>query len=81
MHQHVLPRKQAEALSPVNHTGIYDAFPVPASVDQLRVVTIPDWTTNACIGPHSTTTAVAEALVVTKTRSRMCGAIVRLVDG
>ena len=67
----VRPRKEAETFysaHPVNHTFIYDKFPVPADVDPLTLTVIDGVNVNCCRGPHTATTAELRALKILKTK-------------
>ncbi|MCJ1296947.1 hypothetical protein MMC34_008516 [Xylographa carneopallida] len=66
-----LPRKEAEqryTAAPVNHTYIYDRFPVPDSVDPLSITLIDGVNVNCCMGPHTATTAELRRLRVLKAK-------------
>ena len=66
-----MPRKQAEqhyTASPVNHTYIYDRFPVPDSIDPLAIALIDGVNVNCCMGPHTATTAELRRLRVLKAK-------------
>ena len=54
--------------SPVNHTYIYDRFPVPDSVDPLTLTLIDGVNVNCCMGPHTATTAELRRLRVLKAK-------------
>lgn len=69
LHEHTLPRAEAEAKykkDPVNHTFIYDAYPVPPELQTLRIVEIPKVNVNCCQGPHLKSTGGLQALFVQK---------------
>jgi len=63
-----MERKAAETTykNGVNHTAIYDAFPVPDSITTLRLVEIADFNINCCQGPHLETTGALEHVCVAK---------------
>ena len=66
-----IPRKDAEQRythSPVNHTYIYDRFPVPDSVDPLTLCLIDGVNVNCCAGQHTATTAELRRLRVLKAK-------------
>lgn len=66
-----MPRKDAEqryTASPVNHTYIYDRFPVPDSVDPLTLTLIDNVNVNCCAGSHTATTAELRRLRVLKAK-------------
>lgn len=62
-----MDRSEAE-----NHFGqkIYDAFPVPAGVERLRIVLIQDWNANCCIERHVETTGQIGQIAIGKPRFR-----------
>jgi Ser-tRNA(Ala) deacylase AlaX len=49
-----MKREEAESKykNGVNSTYIYDKIPVPAKIQELSIVHIPDWTINCCGGNH-----------------------------
>jgi len=47
---------------------IYDKFPIPAHIKNLKVVVIEDW--NCCIGQHFQKTGEIGTIKITKTRFR-----------
>ncbi len=49
---------------------IYDKFPVPAHIKQLKIVVIEDWNWNCCIGQHYKTTGEIETIKIAKWRFR-----------
>lgn len=66
-----MDRAEAEkyyTANPVNHTYIYDSFPVPASVNPLNLCLIPDININCCKGPHCKTTNELQALKILKAK-------------
>jgi len=68
-----MERKAAEekyTKYPVNHTYIYDKFPVKAEITTLSIVEIADWNVNCCQGPHTKTTGELEALCILKIKKR-----------
>ena len=71
IHSLTLPRKEAEqryTANPVNHTYIYDRFPVPESIDPLTIALIDGINVNCCMGPHTSTTADLRRLRVLKAK-------------
>jgi alanyl-tRNA synthetase len=50
----VLSREEAEKKY---GDEIYDLFPIPAEVKELKIVIIEGWSINACNKPHTSTTA------------------------
>lgn len=49
---------------------IYDKFPVPDHIKTLKIVRIPDWNINCCIGEHLKTTGESGNLKIKKWRFR-----------
>jgi len=49
---------------------IYDLFPVPESIQTLKVVVIPDWNVNACNKEHTRTTGEIRGITLGKWRYR-----------
>jgi alanyl-tRNA synthetase len=49
---------------------IYDKFPVPAHIKNLKVVVIDDWNWNCCIGQHFAKTGEIGSIKIIKTRFR-----------
>ncbi len=69
----VMERKAAEEKyqkEKVNHTYIYDAFPVPDSLTELNLVEIKDININCCPGPHLSSTGRLKALTLSKVNSK-----------
>jgi alanyl-tRNA synthetase len=50
--------------------GIYDLFPLPASITRLRVFHLPGWNVNACNKEHTTSTGEIGSLRIAKARFR-----------
>ena len=50
--------------------AIYDLFPIPPAITQLRILNILDWNVNACNKQHTPTTAQIGRLTISKTRYR-----------
>jgi len=50
--------------------AIYDLFPLPASITQLKILHIPGWNVNACKAAHTGTTGEIGSLRIVKTRYR-----------
>jgi len=68
-----MERKTAEekyTKNPINHTYIYDKFPVKAEITNLSIVEIADWNINCCQGPHTKTTGELEALCILKIKKK-----------
>jgi hypothetical protein len=68
-----MERKKAEELytkSPVNHTFIYDKYPIPESVTELRICLINGVNVNCCGGNHLNTTGELQKLLVIKSKNR-----------
>lgn len=66
-----MARKAAEqhyTANPVNHTYIYDRFPVPDTVDPLTLTLIDHVNINCCSGQHTATTAALRRLRVLKAK-------------
>jgi len=71
--EYTMERKTAEekySKYPVNHTYIYDKFPVKAEITTLSLIEIPDWNINCCQGPHVKTTGELEALCILKIKKK-----------
>jgi alanyl-tRNA synthetase len=49
---------------------IYDKFPVPTHIKNLKVVVIEDWNWNCCIGEHYKTTGEIDSIKIRKWRFR-----------
>jgi Ser-tRNA(Ala) deacylase AlaX len=49
---------------------IYDKFPVPAHIKNLKIVVIEDWNWNCCIGQHFQKTSEIGIIKIIKTRFR-----------
>ncbi|MFH1331945.1 MAG: alanyl-tRNA editing protein [archaeon] len=49
---------------------IYDKFPVPAHIKDLKIVVIEDWNWNCCIGQHYKTTGEIGTIKISKWRFR-----------
>lgn len=49
---------------------IYDLFPLPASINQLKIFHLPGWNVNACNKEHTATTGEVGSLKITRTRFR-----------
>jgi alanyl-tRNA synthetase len=62
-----LQREQAEQQF---SNKIYDKFPVPAHIKNLKVVVIDDWNWNCCIGQHFAKTGEIGSIKITKNRFR-----------
>jgi alanyl-tRNA synthetase len=50
--------------------AIYDKFPVPPHITTLKILEIPDWNINCCIGQHTSTTGQIGEIKITKFRFR-----------
>jgi hypothetical protein len=71
--QFTLPRAAAEAkysANPVNHTYIYDKFPVPEKIKDLTIIEIKDWNVNCCPSEHAKRTGELLGLFIQKTKRR-----------
>jgi len=55
----------------VNHTFIYDKFPVPNSIKEFNIIEIPDWNVNCCSGQHLKRTGEVKALLITQNKYRV----------
>jgi len=68
----VMKRAEAEERykNKVNHTFIYDKFPVPASITELNIIEIPEWNVNCCKGPHVKNTSDLGALLILQNKFR-----------
>ena len=62
-----LPRREAEEKF---GDEMYDLFPVPESIQTLKVVVIPDWNVNACNKEHTRTTGEIRGITLGKWRYR-----------
>lgn len=60
-----LDRVEAEKLW---GNSIYDLFPIPAHITNLRILHIPNWNVNACKEIHTKTTGEIGPLRIVKTR-------------
>ena len=49
---------------------IYDKFPVPEHIKTLKIVKIPDWNINCCIGKHLQSTGLLGKIKIDKFRYR-----------
>lgn len=49
---------------------IYDKFPVPAHIKRLKIVRIPGWNVNCCIGNHLGSTGLLGKINIDKFRYR-----------
>jgi len=49
---------------------IYDKFPIPSYIKNLKVVVIDNWNWNCCIGQHYQKTGEIGSIKITKTRFR-----------
>jgi len=49
---------------------IYDKFPIPAHIKNLKVVVIDNWNWNCCIGQHFSKTGEIGTIKITKIRFR-----------
>lgn len=49
---------------------IYDKFPVPMHVATLRILEIPNWNINCCVGKHTKTTGEIGRIKLTKIKFR-----------
>ncbi|MCX6711713.1 MAG: alanyl-tRNA editing protein [Candidatus Woesearchaeota archaeon] len=49
---------------------IYDKFPIPSHIKNLKVIVIDDWNWNCCIGQHFQKTGEIGTIKITKTRFR-----------
>jgi hypothetical protein len=68
-----MERKEAEerfTKSPVNHTYIYDKYPIPDTVAQLRICLIENVNVNCCGGEHLSRTGELQKLLIIKTKNR-----------
>jgi len=68
-----MPRAAAEAkytANPVNHTYIYDKFPVPEKIKDLTIIEIKDWNVNCCPSQHAKRTGELLGLFIQKTRRK-----------
>jgi len=54
----------------VNETFIYDKFPVPPQIKEVKIVEIPDWNVNCSVGPLLKRTGEIRQLKVKKTNHR-----------
>ena len=50
--------------------AIYDVFPIPEHVRELKIVTIKDWNVNACKEEHTKTTGEIGNIKIRKVRFR-----------
>ncbi|HLD05017.1 MAG TPA: alanyl-tRNA editing protein [Candidatus Nanoarchaeia archaeon] len=66
---HTLEMDRTEAETEFGST-IYDKFPVPSHIRQLRLVQIKDWNINCCIGNHTSTTGEIGRIQILKYRYR-----------
>ncbi len=64
---HELSRKEAEERW---RDEIYDLFPIPNTVQMLKILEIKDWNLNACNKPHTTTTKEVGTIKIKKIRFR-----------
>jgi len=69
------PMNRAEAeekykKNPVNETYIYDKFPVPPELKELKIVEIPDWNVNCSMGPLLKKTGEVPALSIKRINYR-----------
>lgn len=68
-----MDRAEAEAkytANLVNHTYIYDKFPVPDSIRTLGLVLIPDWNINCCTGEHLTSIGGVGGIFIEKMKQK-----------
>ncbi len=50
--------------------SIYDKFPVPAHIKNMKILEIPDWNVNCCIGQHTKTTGEVGKIKLRKVKFR-----------
>ena len=51
-------------------TKIYDKFPVPPHITELKILEIPDWNINCCIGTHTKTIGEIRKIKIKKVKFR-----------
>lgn len=49
---------------------IYDKFPIPAHITELKIFHLPEWNINTCNKEHTKTTGQIGEITITKTRYR-----------
>eukprot|EP01114_Cavostelium_apophysatum_P015806 TRINITY_DN4388_c0_g1_i1.p1 TRINITY_DN4388_c0_g1~~TRINITY_DN4388_c0_g1_i1.p1 ORF type:complete len:282 (-),score=72.54 TRINITY_DN4388_c0_g1_i1:30-845(-) len=69
------PMKREEAeekyrKNPVNETFIYDKFPAPAELKELKICEIPDWNVNCTVGPLLGKTGEIRPIKIKRTNHR-----------
>jgi len=62
-----MPRREAEARF---GDFIYDKFPLPQSIQTLKVFHLPGWNVNACNKPHTHSTGEVGKVTISKIRFR-----------
>lgn len=65
--EYFMKREKAETLW---GDTIYDLFPIPEHIQELKIVHIKDWNINACKEEHTKTTGDIETITLRKVRFR-----------
>ena len=65
--EYIMDRSEAETRW---GDAIYDVFPIPEHVRELKIVTIKDWNVNACKEEHTKTTGEIGSIKIRKVRFR-----------